>query len=133
MRRLVLAAALSLAAVGAGTAAQGGGRVTITSSTPGVVLSAVEDDAADQGGIVLTITSSVTGTEFSAVCTVFDDGARTTEDHSGKAPATLRFDAERLHCELSSEGPLRVLAESPRGNRSLSSTSGGRIVVSVSY
>lgn len=107
MRRLILAATLSSAAVGAG--------------------------AADQGGIVLTITSSAPGTAFSAVCTLFEDGARTTEDHSGRAPATLRFDAEGLHCELSSEGPLRVLAEGPRGNRSLTSTSGGRIVVSLSF
>ena len=107
MRRLVIAAALSFAAVEAGVA--------------------------DQDGIVLTITSSAAGTDFSAACTLFDDGKRRTEDHSGRAPATLRFVAERLHCELSSKGPLRVLAEGPRGNRSLTSTSGGRVVVSLSY
>lgn len=107
MRRLILAAALSCAAAAAG--------------------------AADQGGILLTITSSVPGTAFAAVCTLFDDGARRTEDHSGRAPVRLRLNADRVHCELSSEGPLRVLAEGPRGNRSLSSTSGGRISLSLSY
>ena len=107
MRRLFLAAALSVTAAGSG--------------------------AADRGSIVLTITSSAPGTAFSAVCTLFDKGARSTEDHSGRAPATLRFQADRLHCELWSEGPLRVLAEGPRGNRSSSSTSGGRIVLSLSF
>ncbi len=132
MRRLVLVAALGLATLGTGAAAQGSAQVTISSSTPGVALSAV-DDAADQRGIVLTITSSAPGTDFSAVCTVYDNGGQTTEDHSGRAPTILRFDTQRLHCALSSEGPLRVLAEGPRGNRSLTSTSGGRIVVSLSY
>ncbi len=128
MRRLVLAAALGLATLGAGAAAQGGAQVTISSSTPDVVLS-----AADKGSIVLTITSSAPGTHFSAVCTVYDNDGQTTEDHSGRAPTILRFDTQRLHCELSSEGPLRVLAEGPRGNRSLTSTTGGRVVVSLSY
>ncbi|MDJ0981146.1 MAG: hypothetical protein QNI94_05960 [Kiloniellales bacterium] len=133
MRCLVLAAALSLAAVGAGYGAQGGARVTVTTSTPGVVLSDVEAVAADRGGIVLTITSPAPGTPFSAVCTFLHDGTQTTEDHSGRAPATLRFDAEGLRCELSSEGPLKVVAEDARGNRSMSSTSGGRILLSLSF
>ena len=132
MRCLVLAAALGFVAIGLGAAAQGGARVSVSTSTPGVVLSPVEA-AGDKGGIVLTITSSVPGTDFSAVCTVFDGAARTTQDHSGRAPASLRFEADRVHCELWSEGPLRVLAEGPRGNRSMSSTSGGRIVLSLSY
>ena len=130
---LILAAALSIAAVGFGAAAQGGARVSITTSTPGVVLSPVEVGTADGRGIVLTITSSAPGTNFSAVCTVSDDGAQTTEDFGGRTPASLRFEADRVHCELWSEGPLRVLAEGPRGNRSMSSTSGGRIVLSLSY
>ncbi len=133
MRCLVLAAALSLAAVSAGSGAQGGARVTVTTSTPGVVLSDVEVVADDQGGIVFTITSSAPGTAFSAVCTVFNDGAETTVDHSGRAPATLRFDAEGVTCELSSEGPLKVVAEDARGNRSMSSTPGGRILISLSF
>ncbi len=107
MRRLVLAAVLSAVGASAG--------------------------GADQGGIVLRITSSAPGSAFSAVCTVFDDGAGTTEDYSGRAPATLRFEADRIHCELWSDAPLKVLAEGPRGNRSLSATSGGRLVLSLSY
>lgn len=132
MHRLVLAVALISLAVGLGTAAQAGGRVSISTSTPGVVLSPVEP-AGDKGGIVLTITSSAPGTAFSAVCAVSDNGGQTTEDFGGRAPASLRFEADRVHCELWSEGPLQVLAEGPRGNRSMSSTSGGRIVLSLSY
>ena len=107
MRRLVLAAAFCAAGPGAGVA--------------------------DRGGIVLSITSPVPGSAFSAVCTVFDDGARRTEDVSGRAPATLRFEADRVDCELWSDGPLEVLAEGPRGNRSFSSTSGGRLLLSLSF
>lgn len=108
MRRLILAAALSSVAAGAGAG------------------------TSDQAGIVFTITSSAPGTAFAAVCTLFEDGKERTEDHSGTAPATLRFDADRVQCELSSEGPLDVLAEGPRGNRTRTSTSGGRIALSLS-
>lgn len=85
----------------------------------------------DPGGILLTITSSASGTAFSAVCTLTSDGAKTVEDHSGTAPVTLRFEADRVRCELSSEGPLDVLAEGPRGNRTRTSTSGGRITLAL--
>lgn len=108
MRRLILAAALSSAAAGAAAG------------------------SSDQGGILFTITSSTPGTAFSAVCTLFAEGEEKIEDHSGTAPATLRFDAERVQCQLSSEGPLEVLAEGPSGNRTRTSTSGGRIALSLS-
>ncbi len=99
-----------------------------------VLCAAVANDAAaDREGILLTITSSAPGTTFSAVCSVSSGGAQTTEDFSGRAPASFHFQADRVHCELWSEGPLRVLAEGPGGNRSLSSTSGGRIVLSLSF
>lgn len=108
MRRLFLAAALASAATAGANAGTNG-----------------------SGGIVMTITSSASDTAFSAVCTLTNDGAETVEDHSGTAPVTLRFEADRVRCELSSEGPLDVVAEGPRGNRTRTSTSGGRITLAL--
>lgn len=108
MRRLILAAALTSSAAGAAAGSD------------------------DLGGIVFTITSSVPDTTYSAVCTLINDGVETVENHDGTAPATLRFMAGRVRCELSSKGPLDVLAEGPRGNRTRSSTPpGGRISISL--
>lgn len=110
MYRLFLAAAVTTAAVsGAGMVAGG----------------------EESGRIVLTITSSPSGTTFSAICTLTSDGTQSVEDHSGTAPVTLRFDADRIRCELSSEGPLDVIADGPRGNRTRTSTSGGRITLTL--
>ena len=107
MRRFALAAAVaSMAAVG----------------------TAAGDDA---GEIVLTITSSAPDTVFSALCTLTSDGDQVTEDHSGTAPVTLRFKVDRLRCELSSAGPLEIVAEGPRGNRIRTATSGGRVTLSL--
>ena len=108
MRRFFLVAAASMAALTAGSA---GG-----------------DDA---GEIVLTITSSATDTAFSALCTLTADGGVVTEDHSGTAPVTLRFKVDRLRCELSSQGPLEIVAEGPHGNRTRTATSGGRVTLSL--
>lgn len=109
MRRFSLAAAVaSLLAVVAGIAA---------------------GDSA--GDIVLTITSSASDTVFSAHCTLTNDGDQVTEDHSGTAPVTLRFKVDRLRCELSSDGPLEIVAEGPRGNRTRTATSGGRVTLTL--
>ncbi|MDH3228215.1 MAG: hypothetical protein OEN55_00310 [Alphaproteobacteria bacterium] len=111
MHRLFLAAALTTAVAAAGAAATAAG------------------DESD--GIILTITSSPSGTAFSAICTLTSDGVQTVEDHSGTAPVTLRFDADWVRCELSSAGPLDVVADGPRGNRTRTSTSGGRITLAL--
>ena len=108
MRRLFLAAALASAATAGASAGTNGPE-----------------------GIVMTITSSSPDTVFSAVCTLTHGGAETVEDHSGTAPATLRFKADRVRCVLSSEGPLDVLAEGPKGNRTRTSTSGGKITLAL--
>lgn len=105
MRRFILAAALSCS-------------VTIASAA-----------SENQGGFVFKITSSEAGTAFSAVCTLVRNGVEIVEDHSGVAPVTLHLEADRVRCELSSKGQLNVSAEGPGGNRSLTSTSGGGIIV----
>lgn len=108
MRRVILATVLSCSAASTGAGSN------------------------DHGSIVFTITSSAPGTAFLAVCTLVRHGVEKVEDHSGTAPATLRFDADNVRCELSSKGPLTVLAEGPRGNSTRSSTPpGGRISISL--
>ena len=44
---------------------------------------------------------------------------------------TLHFKVDRLRCELSSDGPLEVVAQGPHGNRTRTATSGGRVTLSL--
>ena len=89
--------------------------------------------AAQEGDLItVDISSSVADASFSALCVFEQDGARVSEDLSGTAPATLRFDADSVRCDFASDGPLTVIATGPRGNRSQTQTSGGRISLTFS-
>ena len=107
MRALLFAAALTSSAAAAGAAGP------------------------DPGRVVFSITSPSPGTAFSAACRLVKDGVESVEDHSGTAPVVLTFEADRVRCEFSSVGPIKVDARDPRGNRTLSSNPGGRIVISI--
>ena len=105
MRSILLAAALTSSTAAAGNPPPGGFHFSISSTSP--------------------------GTTFAATCRIIRNGVETVEDHSGAAPMVLTFDADRVTCEFSAEGPIKVDARDPRGNRTLSTNPGGRIVISI--
>lgn len=98
----------------------------LTSST-----AAAGADGRTPGSFQFAISSPSPDTAFVATCRLIRNGVETVEDHSGTAPLVLTFDADRVTCEFSAKGPLKVDARDPRGNRTMSSNPGGRIVISI--
>jgi hypothetical protein len=79
------------------------------------------------------ISFSITGSESAEIaCRVMRDGAVSDEDHSGRLPVDLRFEADAVTCSVTADGQFVIEAASSEGNRSRAQSSGGQMVVSIS-
>jgi hypothetical protein len=123
--------------MGRGSAERGGAARSLIAAAVLATSLVGDHDLADAGGtpdkaiIRFTISELAPGAAYTGTCRLTDADGPDKVIIEGAEARTYEFSATSLRCEIDAAGGLTVMLEKA-GSRSRTSTSGGRVVISIS-